>query len=520
MPLPENELNQIFEDAWKHQEDNNQKQKKGDKQQQKGIYLQRVINDEVFAEAVIIDGIAKFLIANNGTGEISTVDFIPLGKENKIAKPLPLESYINKPYTFNSQLELDTIIAEAKKQRLDSLYKIVKSIWKKYIDADDFHICICAADTIFSYFQDKAGMTHYLFFVGGPGSGKSNNLEVFHFLAYRNMTSSDMTHATLYRFYGSREEGIGTICEDEADDIDEYPDKMRVYKNGYTTGKPVFRNDDTESGRAPTRFFTFGWKALAAEKLTDSVIARGFLDRTLILKCIYGFPEYDIIEVANPMGEEKFIKLLQELEQTRNLLLVYRLLHHDQKFPDVKLKLTGRESQLFKPIMRVFNGTETFKELNPVIVNYINNRRSVNVDSLNAFVYRMVKALIGNKGYVVSSSDVWEQVYTNLTGEFLYKGNTTFESVEFGRLTQKQISIICKEVLGAVPDRNMKSRGFAFDPKKLEQLDKIFNIDLEIKDMTDMMDMTDMTHYGSVGLDKHMPFEHEITRENEEKDVP
>jgi hypothetical protein len=206
---------------------------------QKEIYLQRVVNDECFAEAVIIDKIPKFLIANNGTGEISLVDSVSLEKEGKIAYPLSLESYINKPYAFSSQLELDTIIEEAKQQTLDTLYQMVKKIWKKYVDADDFHISICAADTIFTYFQDKAGMTHYLFFVGGPGSGKSNNLEVFHFLAYRNMTSSDITHATLYRFYGGREEGIGTICEDEADNIDEDLNKMRIYKNGYTTGKPA-----------------------------------------------------------------------------------------------------------------------------------------------------------------------------------------------------------------------------------------------------------------------------------------
>ena len=284
-------------------------------------------------------------------------------------------------------------------------------------------------------------MTHYLFFVGGPGSGKSNNLEIFHFLAYRNMTSSDITAATLYRFYGSREEGVGTICEDEADNVDEDLSKMRVYKNGYTTGKPVFRNEDTESGtgKSPIRYFTYGWKALAAERLPDSVIARGFLDRTLVLKCIYGFPEYDIMEVSNPMGEEKFIQLLQELEKTRNLLLVCRMLLHDKKFPDIKLKLTGRERQLFKPILRIFDKTESKKELYPVITNYINNRRSANVDSLHAFIYKIVKTLIAQfKSHALTSKDIWTHVYSNLTGEFLFKGNTTFESAEFGRLHRKK----------------------------------------------------------------------------------
>ncbi len=131
----------------------------------KPLYLQRVSNDECFAEAVLIDKIPKFLIVNNGTGEVSVVDFIPLGKEDKIASPLASESYINKTYTFNSQLELDAIIEEARKQTLDRLYRMVRRIWKRYVDADDFHISICAADTIFTYFQDKAGMTHYLFWV-------------------------------------------------------------------------------------------------------------------------------------------------------------------------------------------------------------------------------------------------------------------------------------------------------------------------------------------------------------------
>jgi hypothetical protein len=52
--------------------------------------------------------------------------------------------------------------------------------------------------------------------------------------------------------------------------------------------------------------------------------------------------------------------------------------------------------------------------------------------------------------------------------------------------------------LGATPDRNMTGRGFMFDPVKMAQLDKIFNIELDVKSMTDMTDMTDY------GMDKHL----------------
>lgn len=114
-------------------------------------------------------------------------------------------------------------------------------------------------------------------------------------------------------------------------------------------------------------------------------MARGFMDRTIPMPCTCGFPEYDITEVTNPMGEKKFIDLLQELEKTRNLLIIYRILHHDDKFPDITLNITGREKQLFKPILRIFNNTETQKELESVISNFVNERRIANADTQHAW---------------------------------------------------------------------------------------------------------------------------------------
>ncbi len=275
---------------------------KGKDKRLKETYMQRFTNDLYYAEAVLIDKKEKFLSVNRGSGEISIVDFIPNGDE--IIKPLKALSYINKPYSFTSDEEINDYIAKAKNETLDSIYVKVKSIWKKYVSANDFHISICTADTIFTYYQNIAGMTHYLFFVGGSGSGKSNNLEVFHNLAYRNMTSTGITAPNIYAFYGGREEGIGTICEDEANDLDQNEDKMKFYKNGYTKNHPVFRQDENgneNGGRVPRKYYTFGFKAFAAEQLPDSVISIGFLQRVIVLKCVYGFPQFDITEVTNPM---------------------------------------------------------------------------------------------------------------------------------------------------------------------------------------------------------------------------
>lgn len=254
----------------KNKEDNQEEESK------KEIFSQKYSGKDYVAEAIFI-GITPYFAVSTKLNELNDfpsiilVDEIPLDEET-ILKPPEEMSYLNKPYVFESKEEFYEYVESMKTQDdlLYSLFKEVKSIWKKYVDANNFHISICAADTIFSYLQDKIGLTHYLFFIGNNGSGKSNNLVIFHYLGYRNMMSTVVTAANIYQYLGSLQEGIGTLCEDEADNIDTNIDKMRIYKNGYTSGFPVYRMDTT-FGRKQFRYFTFCIKAFAAERTPDSV---------------------------------------------------------------------------------------------------------------------------------------------------------------------------------------------------------------------------------------------------------
>jgi hypothetical protein len=288
----------------------------------KEVYMQKYSNGRL-AEAVILAGKPCFLIADR-EGNIRTTEQLEL--EDKIVKPLEFGMYMNKPYAFSSIEELNAYVDATRKETIDSLYSRIRTLWRKYVDGDEAHIVISAADTLYTYYQDRVGLTHYLFFVGNNGSGKSNNLRVFQQLAYRNMTSTDITSANIYRFLGSDEEGQGTICEDEADGIDENAEKMRIYKEGYTaTGSKVMRSDSTNYGIKQQAFYTYCWKAFAAERLPDSVKAKGFNQRCIEIQCFPGLPKYDIVEVVNPAGVEEYQELLDELTETRNTLLIYRL---------------------------------------------------------------------------------------------------------------------------------------------------------------------------------------------------
>ncbi len=493
-----------YKDEKRREKESKENHEEEDKR--KECYVQKYSNDKLLAEAVLIGGNPKFLVSHKFNSSISICDNIEL--QDKIVKPFEANSYINRPYPFSSEARLNECIHKAKNESLDSVYKKVKSIWKKYIDADDFHISICAADSIFTHYQDRLGLTHYLFFVGNNSSGKSNNLHVLHFLGYRNMMSTDVTSANIYQFLGSGEEGVGTLCEDEADDIDEDRDKMRIYKNGYTTGNPVLRTD-TSHGRKQYRFNTFCFKAFAAERLPDSVKAKGLNQRLIELPCTYGFPKYDISEVINPAGEQEYEELLDELNDMRNTLLIFRLLHYNEKLSDIKLNIHNREKQLFKPVLRVFQNTDTLKVLLPVISKYVSQKRENNANTLHAFLYRLIKELIKQEDTPeIASSLIWDTI----TKEKALEGDLikpqTFQSVEFGQLSQKEITQILKDVFGATKSkRHGDANKLVFDKGKLERLGKIYELSIEVKvtdkDNGNAIDGIHGIDGILVGLDKH-----------------
>jgi hypothetical protein len=481
---------------------------KSQENKKKVYFVQKHSESDLIAEAVIVAGIPYFAVAKAKSNEITLERSIAIDDTNEY-RPFEPAAYLTKPYIFKSKQDFESCVSKARNETLDTSYSRVKAIWSKYIDADDFHISICAADTIFTYYQDKIGLTHYLFFVGNNGSGKSNNLTLLHFLAYRNFTSTDMTAANIYQFLGSDEEGQGTLCEDEADRIDEDRQKMAIYKNGYITGFPVARTD-TSFGRKQFKLNTFCFKAFAAERLPDSLKARGFNQRTIELACVYGFPRYDISEIVNPAGEDEYQDLLNELNETRNLLLAYRLLHFKDKIPNIKLNIKNREKQLFKPVLRVFQNTDTLRELLPVISNYVSQRRETNANTLHAFLYQVIIELIKSQNsFELESKMIWNTLTDVLAGEFNPNKKLSYDTSDFGIISRKEITQILKDVFGAKPSkRHGESSRLIFDKAKLERIGKLYDLSTEVKvvaiDNSHRKSGEDGYDGVDIGLDKHL----------------
>jgi hypothetical protein len=422
-------------------------------------------------------------------------------RDNTITKILPKDNltYISKPYQFESQAEIDIFINKAQKETLDSLYiRVKKKQAKKYIDSSDTHLTILAADTVFTYFQDNFGQTHYLFFYGDNGSGKTINLLLLSLLGYRAMFDVDITEANIYTYYGTIEEGQGIILEDEVDGLENKYDKMKLYKKGYNAGGKVTRTETGgDSGRRQDGFYVYGFKAFTGEQKLDADRAKGYNEHTFYLECQEGDPEYDLSEIVSPAGDEEYEALLRDLEDLHKLLLAYRLIHHTDKIPNIDVQVKNREKQLTKPLLRLFQNSKCRNEIGKALAELIAIRRGLKKDTLEAAVFDVLWTLVceqaksrsllypgtsttpDKENYDIASRLVSEEIGSALNGTRINDRQQSFETPGHGTVAFKKINTICEDRFGAKKSKRNDGIHLLFDIQRLLKVKAAYDLTQE-----------------------------------------
>jgi hypothetical protein len=423
-------------------------------------------------------------------------------KENTITKILPKENltYINRPYQFESQVEIDDYLNRAQDETLDSLYKKVKGQGKKYIDSSDTHLTILASDTIFTYFQDNFGQTHYLFFYGDNGSGKTINLHFLSMLGYRAMFDVDITEANIFTYYGSIEEGQGIILEDECDGMEYKYDKMKVYKRGNTSGSKVTRTETGgDTGRRQDGFFVYGFKAFSGEQKLDADKAKGFNERTFYLECQEGDPEYDLSEIVSPAGDEGYESLLRDIADLHKLLFAYRLIHHTDKIPNIDVQVKNREKQLTKPLLRLFQKAKCRDEIGKALAQMIALRRGIKKDTLESAIFQAVWELVrddamnvkrllhpgtsekpAEEPYDIAAQRIYSKVGELLGGTQAKDTQQSYDTPEHGQVSFKTINSICVDRFGAKkPPKHRDGVHLIFDVQRLLKVQSVYELSEE-----------------------------------------
>ncbi len=472
-------------------------------------YAIRYSSVDFLAEAILIAGQPMFLVVKRDCSSISIKSSINM--EGKNLKPLKKETYLSKPYSFSSEQEIFDFGNKAQNMSLSDLYTNVKSHCKLFIVGDENHITLLSADITYTYNQDRLGLTHYLFFIGKPGSGKSNNLTLIKLLGYRTFMSTDMTPANIYQFLGSQEEATGTLCIDEANSIDENNRLMEIYKTGYITGGRVARTD-THNGRAQNAYFTFCHKAFAGERLPDSVTANGFNERTVPINCYDGNPKYDIAEIVSPAGEQEYQQLLDRLEHTRNLLFIHRIIHRFKPILIPKIHLKRREKQLFISLIRMYHGEVVWPEIKSAISHYILERRGRQMDTLHAYLYGLIRRLITeNKSLQLKSSIIWNRLKSELDGRDIPSQPHSYSTDRYGVISQKKVTKILRENFGAdKPGHHGDANELVFNSEILERLKMTYEVSIDSAIGIDGDDGDDSKY----GMDVFVEDNHSTTSSN------
>jgi hypothetical protein len=144
--------------------------------------------------------------------------------------------------------------------------------------------------------------------------------------------------------------------------------------------------------------------------MPDKRKSKGFLERIIPLKAVPGDPLFDISEVVDGSGDEQFKELYQELEDTRKLLLMYRLLHHNDLIQDVKLNIKNRYKQLTKPLIRLFQKTESVNDIVKSLSKYLIEKNQEKIDSLDSAILSFIINLIPTHGEILYNDQIWQEL--------------------------------------------------------------------------------------------------------------
>jgi hypothetical protein len=193
-------------------------------------------------------------------------------------------------------------------------------------------------------------------------------------LGYRVILASDMNGANLLDTMGFTEPCQVTIAEDELDDIDKDEIKKKLYKVGYDKGGIVPRTlDGNTSSRNNRWYYAFCFKLFAAENPLESKSLVGLNDRMFRIESIKSRPKFliktvlDQMQMSEDTRKPKYKDIISKINYLRKLLLVYRLLHHNDIIEEVPLNIDGRALELMSPHIYLFASDELAAEEKPVL---------------------------------------------------------------------------------------------------------------------------------------------------------
>jgi hypothetical protein len=413
----------------------------------------------------------------------------------------PREDDDIRHFSFENEEEIQQIITETKSTSIDHLYQICKSFWQKLVVAEDKDMTLLTADTIYSFFQDRFSTTHLVILIGSPGTGKGAILATFVLVGYRAVLTGNMRGSTILDLVGSMEHGQITILEDELLNIEDDADKRNLYTIGYDITASARRTINAgTANRQNKKFKPFCFKMMGAEDPPDAKKFSGFNDRSFYIYCLIGKPRYYVKELwmqERELMEDADLQLLLEIEKFKKLMIIYRLLHRNEKIKRTKTNVSGRAWELTNPLVSLFNADNlstdktAIKEIVPVLSTFLKDRGKLRERTLQSVIYEVIKkhcnATTDNTVSILND-DIISGVMERSNGEKIHF-QQAFYSPMFGKVIHKAVYDACRTTFKGqegsanvkVADGYTKKRNHSFDKNIIDRISATYEYVSELE---------------------------------------
>jgi hypothetical protein len=429
-------------------------------------------------ESVILAGRPMFIRYKNG--QVEAVEQID--EDSRIVRPPSREECPYPVYEFAQLNEVETYINRAKNLAtgIESLYSKLEEIVLKYVDQEEPIIILLVADIIWSYFQDLFSTTHYIHATGGNETGKSTIGFIFQYTGYRPVRATAISAANYYRTLGAVEPVQCTIIEDEAENIAEDSEKLRILNGGYEYTAMIPKINMNSKDQHQTWFYGYCLKIIISNKLLNPNKAKSLLERTLTFHCKPAVRNnlHSIKDVIiNPPGDPIKQNLYQELMDFRKLMLCYRLIHYTDHIPDIDTGLRNRDKELGGPLLRIFSGSKAFDDIKYALEKFLAQRKDGKQKTIENALQRLIVELVSkNNTLELSMEEIWNALPSYIPGRFNPHNYNEYQTIEYGPLHRNTLSqkIESIDMLGATRIRKSNGSVLTFDENKVKQIKKTY----------------------------------------------
>ncbi len=388
----------------------------------------------------------------------------------------------------------------------------------------------------------------------------------FQLLGYRVILAADLSGANILDLYGSNGRCQITLAEDELDDIKDDAIKRKLYKIGYDiTGKTPRTLDGNTSSRVSRLYEIFGFKIFGTEVASDDKILGGFNDRNFRIANTKGKPEFRVkkvlMEMEKPIERQspKYKQIVAEVENIRKLTFIFRMLHYYDMIEEVETNIDGRPLELTGPQIYLFASKELgssyrmassddqrkdsllTKEILPTLTRFLKMKGQLTQKTLQSVIWDAVKSLNstgGNEKLIIHSNSVpdvssgktrnliqigYPLIYDKVKELTDGKDSTipneqAFYSVDYGKITHRQILKICQSTFRGEPSRidisggseRIQTKSLTFDKEIIGKVGKTFEaitsieiLDSKEKQKSDATEQRNLGTYKEIRDNEH-----------------